>query len=259
DGLARGYLERPELTAAAFVPDPFSGVAGARLYRVGDLARLLPDGRLEFLGRLDHQVKVRGFRIELGEIETRLLVLDEVSGAVVVAREDVPGDRRLVAYLVAGGERPVPELRSWLEQVLPGYMVPTAFVYLPALPLTANGKVNRKALPAPDTTRPDLAARFVAPRDRTEEVLCGLFAEALGLERVGAEDDFFALGGHSLLVIQVTVRLRDALGVDVPARGMFDHSTAAELARALGGYPAAERTPEIPVLRRRARAGRSAR
>jgi amino acid adenylation domain-containing protein len=245
--VAHGYHRRPALTAERFVPDPY-GEPGGRLYRTGDLAWRRRDGAVEIVGRTDHQVKVRGFRIEPGEIEARLLALGEVTEAVVAVREDVPGDRRLVAYLVAGRERPAAELRSLLERTLPGYMVPAAFVYLPALPLTAGGKVDRKALPEPDATPPGLAARYVAPRDEAEELLCGLFAEVLGVARVGAEDDFFGLGGHSLLAVRVTARLREARGLDVPVRAVFDHTTPAALARALDGYPAAE----IPALRRRA-------
>ncbi len=253
--VACGYHRRPGLTAARFVADPYGG--GGRLYRTGDLARRRRDGSVEILGRADQQVKVRGYRIEPGEIEARLLAHEDVSEAVVTVREDTPGDQRLVAYLVDAGGPPDPAaLRSWLARTLPSAMVPAAFAVLPALPLTANGKVDRGALPAPDAARPERATRFVRPRDRTEELLCGLFAEVLGLAEVGAEDDFFALGGHSLLVIQVAVRLRDALGVEVPVRALFDHGTAAALAAALGGYPAADRPAAIPVLRRRTRAGR---
>ena len=207
-GLARGYLGRADLTAERFLPDPFGG-AGARLYRTGDLARHRADGDIEFLGRIDHQVKIRGFRIELGEIEAALSRIAGVREAAVLAREDQPGDKRLVAY-VAGREGTTPaagELRAALQAHLPDYMLPSAFVTLDALPLTANGKVDRKALPAPDLGALQ-AHRYVAPRTATEAALCRIWAQTLGLERVGVEDNFFELGGHSLLAVQVISRIR---------------------------------------------------
>ncbi|MFE0019384.1 amino acid adenylation domain-containing protein [Amycolatopsis sp. NPDC059021] len=227
DGVARGYLGRPGITAERFVPDPFGA---GRLYRTGDLARFRPDGDLEFLGRTDHQVKIRGYRVELGEIEARLLVLEGVSEAVVVAREDTPGDRRLVAYLVADGGLAEPEVREWVEAVLPGYMVPAAFVFLPALPLSGNGKVDRRALPAPDGARPGLAAGPVRPRTPTEELVADVWSEVLGIDEIGVLDDFFALGGHSLLATQVVSRLSRLGGTEVPLRALFTFPTVAELA-----------------------------
>ncbi|NNF93561.1 MAG: amino acid adenylation domain-containing protein, partial [Altererythrobacter sp.] len=215
DGLARGYLNRPELTAEKFIADPFSDEPHARLYRTGDWVRYQPDGNIEFIGRRDHQVKVRGFRIELGEIEAALGRLQPVQEAVVLLREDRPGDKRVVAYVVAEGEQAglVEELRTQLKRELPDYMLPSAFVLLDALPLTPNGKVDRAALPAPEAAD-HLTAEYVAPRTPTEEILAGIWAEVLGVERVGVHDDFFELGGHSLLATQVISRVRQALGVE---------------------------------------------
>ncbi|HEY3571702.1 MAG TPA: amino acid adenylation domain-containing protein [Thermoanaerobaculia bacterium] len=220
--VARGYLRRPDLTAERFVPAD----SGARLYRTGDLVRYLPDGRIEFLGRADHQIKVRGFRIELGEIEAALAALDGVRDALVMLREDIPGDPRLVAYVV--GEAAPEALRAGLRDRLPDYMVPAAFVMLPAFPLIANGKVDRRALPAPEHQRAE--GSYQAPRTPAEEVLAGLWAELLGLERAGADDDFFELGGHSLLATRVMSRLRGAFGVELPLRDLFEAPTPAGLA-----------------------------
>jgi len=223
-GLARGYLGRPDLTAERFLPNPLAaevGEPGGRLYRTGDLARHLPDGRMEVLGRIDHQVKIRGFRIELGEIEAVLTALPDVREAVVVAREG-----QLVAYVV--GDAAAEELRRSLYERLPEYMVPSALVSLPALPLTPNGKVDRKALPAPEWQRAE--GGYLAPRTPVEEVLAGIWAEVLGLERVGVTDHFFELGGHSLLATRVMSRLRSALGVDVPLRDLFAAPRLADFA-----------------------------
>jgi hypothetical protein len=230
-GLARGYLRRPELTAERFVPHPFSATRGARLYRTGDLARYLPDGTIEFLGRLDHQVKVRGFRIELGEIEAALAQHTALREVAVVAREDSPGDTRLVAYLVAGKEAAAPaaELAGFLKARLPEYMVPAAFVVLDALPLTPNGKLDRAALPAPSWG----GGAGGAPRTPLEELVAAIWAEVLGREDVGIDDDFFALGGHSLLATQLVARLHDAVPVELPLRALFDAPTPAGVAATL--------------------------
>jgi amino acid adenylation domain-containing protein/non-ribosomal peptide synthase protein (TIGR01720 family) len=227
--LARGYLNRPGLTAERFGSDPF-GPAGSRMYRTGDLVRWSADGALEFLGRTDDQVKVRGFRIELGEIETVLARHESVNQAVVVARDgDAAGQRRLVAYVVPGAAGattgPDPELRSWLKQRLPDYMVPSAFVLLDRLPLTPSGKVDRRRLPDP---QPELASAYVAPRTDTERALARIWSEVLGVERVGVEDNFFGLGGDSILSIQVVSRARQA-GLLLTAKDVFLHQTISEL------------------------------
>jgi acetyltransferase-like isoleucine patch superfamily enzyme/acyl carrier protein len=236
DGLARGYLNRPELTAEKFIADPFSTKQHARLYRTGDLARYHADGQIEFLGRIDNQVKIRGFRIELGEIEAALASHSNVREAIVTAREDNPGDKRLVAYLTAkNGEMPkASELRSLLHAKLPDYMLPSAFVTLEKLPLTASGKVDRKALPAPDAEqdRPDSSA-FVAPRTPTEKALAGILCEILGMKRVGVEDDFFRLGGHSLLALQFQMRIEKRLGSRIELSWLFTEPTIRSLASAI--------------------------
>ena len=231
-GLARGYLERPELTAERFLPDRLSGERGARLYKTGDLARLLVDGGLEYLGRIDDQVKIRGHRIELGEIEAVLVQHRAVREAVVVARPDGSGAKRLVAYWVpaAGESAPIlSELRSFLKEKLPEYMVPAAFVQLDGLPLTQNGKVDRRALPTPDQSRPDLDTGFVAPRTPMEKQLADIWADLLGLDRVGIYDNFFELGGHSLLATQLRSRLAAAFQQEVPLRALFEAPCVARL------------------------------
>ena len=236
-GVARGYLARPELTAERFLPDRFSADPGSRLYRTGDVVRYRADGAVEFLGRVDHQVKVRGFRIELGEIESVLARHPGVAQAVVVAREDRPGDRYLAAYLRPAGTAPtIAELRAFLKEYLPDYMVPSTFTSLPSLPLTPNGKVDRKRLPEPEDRRAVSQAPFLAPRGRTEDALAAVWREVLRLERVGIDDNFFDLGGHSLLLVQVQAKLRSGLGQDVPIVEMFQYPTirtmAAHLSRA---------------------------
>ncbi len=234
-GLARGYLNRPELTAERFFPDPFSREPGARLYRTGDLARFLSNGDIEYLGRIDQQVKIRGFRIELGEIESVLAGLPGVREAVVLAREEVPGDKRLVAYLTikAGESLKVSELRSLLQAKLPDYMVPSAFVTLDRFPLTPNGKVNRKVLPAPGSERPELGANYVAPSSSTEKILADVWAKSLGLEKVGVHDNFFDLGAHSLLLVEVQDMVSEMLKTKVSIVEMLQYPTISSLARHL--------------------------
>ena len=269
DSLARGYLSRPELTAEVFIPNPFSEEAGARLYRTGDLAHYLPDGNIEFLGRIDHQVKIRGFRIELGEIETVLGQHPAVRETAVLAREDVPGDplsppqperdeglragKRLVAYVVpSDGQDPiVGHLRRFLGEKLPEYMVPSAFVVLEALPLMPSGKVDRRALPAPGPERPALGGAYVMPRTLVEEVLADIWGEVLGVEEVGIHDNFFELGGHSLLVTQVVSHIRQSLGVELPMQTLFRAPTVGSLAAGMLEDPSErlkiEKTAELLI------------
>ncbi|RKH56197.1 non-ribosomal peptide synthase/polyketide synthase, partial [Corallococcus llansteffanensis] len=229
DGLARGYLSRPDLTAERFVPNPFSAVAGERLYRTGDLARWRKDGVLEFLGRADNQVKVRGYRIELAEVEAALRAHPEVREAVAVVREDVPGDKRLVVYFVANQDLDPAVLRTFLLERLPEYMLPSAFVPLAALPLTANAKVDRKALPAPEGLRATSKREFVAPRTEMEQRLAEVWIQVLRVERVGVDDNFFELGGDSIISLQVVARARQA-GVQLAVRDLFQHPTLGALA-----------------------------
>jgi amino acid adenylation domain-containing protein len=233
-GLARGYLTRPDLSAERFVPDPFSGRPGARLYRSGDLARRRPDGDLEYLGRIDGQVKIRGFRIELGEIESALNRHPGVRESVVMVRPGGGGDRRLVAWIVPKGHAlSTHDLREHLLHSLPEYMVPAAFVSLERLPLTAHGKVDRRALPEPGETRPDVGQDLVAPRTRTEARVAEIWREVLRLEQVSIHDNFFELGGHSLLVAQLASRVRTTFGLELPLRLIFEAPTLAGLAARL--------------------------
>jgi amino acid adenylation domain-containing protein len=232
--LARGYLNHPVLTAERFIPDPFSSEPGARLYKTGDLARYLPDGNIEFRGRSDHQVKVRGFRVELGEVETAIVEHSLVREAVVIARDE-RRDKRLVAYVVpaAVAQLTAGELRGFLKQGLPHYMLPSAFIFLDALPLLPNGKLDRRALPAPDHSRPDLEREYVAPRDEFEQQIAAIWEEVLGVEGVGVHDNFFDLGGHSLLATQVVSRVRSAFRTELPLRRLFETPTIQGLALAV--------------------------
>ncbi len=254
--VGRGYHRRPELTAEKFVPDPFGpGRRGARLYRTGDLARYLPDGAIEFLGRIDHQVKIRGLRIELGEIEAALARLPGVREAVVVVRADRP-DGSLVAYLTAAPGAPPPshaELRAALGAELPDYMVPAAFLLLDALPLSPNGKVDRRALPAPGAAAG--GAAFSAPRTPLEEMIAGVWSEVLKADRVGRDDNFFELGGHSLLATRVLSRLRETLQVEVPLRALFEASTVARQAALVEAALQTGVRVSMPPLRHASRAG----
>ncbi|HEY9813069.1 MAG TPA: amino acid adenylation domain-containing protein, partial [Candidatus Sericytochromatia bacterium] len=237
--VARGYLNRPELTREKFITNPFiNNPKSNRIYKTGDLARYLANGNIEFLGRADNQVKVRGYRIELEEIAAVLSQHPDVSQAVVIQREDIPGDKRLVAYIVANLEtlhtkslqNSTSYLRDFLKAKLPDYMIPSAFVVLKSLPLTANGKIDRQALPAPAQNEKQA---FVAPRTPIEEVLAGIWAELLSLQRVSVEDNFFELGGHSLLMTQLVVRVRDTFEIDLPLSVLFETPTIAGLAASI--------------------------
>jgi len=236
DGLARGYLNRPELTAEKFIPNPFSDVPKARLYKTGDLARYLPDGNIEYLGRIDNQVKIRGFRIELGEIETILNQDSTVQEAVVISREDEPGDKRLVAYIVSNQELSTEDtchysahFRDVLRQKLPDYMIPASFVFLKAIPLTPNGKVDRKALPQPDGQRADLETAFLAPETEIEHKIARILQDVLHVNQIGVYDNFFDLGGNSLLLVQVQEKLVETLNQDIPVLTLFQYPTISAL------------------------------
>jgi amino acid adenylation domain-containing protein len=260
-GVARGYLNRSELTADMFIADPFRGGQGGRLYRTGDRGRYLPDGNIEFIGRTDNQVKIRGYRIELGEIDAVLNQHPAVKDAVVAVREEVReeeyrGDNpksklspRLVAYVVPNEEQPsINELRGVLKKTLPEYMIPSSFVVLEALPLMPNGKVDRNTLPLPDGTRPPLTGQFASPRTEIEELIALTWQEVLKIEDVGIYDNFFELGGHSLLATQIVARLQEAFNKDVPLRVLFDAPTIAELAREVETIIRDGRAPELPPI-----------
>ena len=252
-GVAQGYHGRPALTAEKFVPDGFSGVAGARLYRTGDVARWLPDGRLQCLGRIDHQVKVRGFRIELGEIETALAAQPAIGQAVVTVHPDASGEQRLVAYVVArdGGEPPmVSELRAALKDRVPDYMVPSVFQFLETLPLTPNGKIDRKALPAPDGARPRLDSNYIVPRNALEQSIAAVWQEVLGVQSVGVFDNFFDLGGHSLLLVKAHGKLRDLAPRPLSILDMFRYPTIDALSKYFSQAPSTENAALSDVRKR---------
>jgi amino acid adenylation domain-containing protein len=249
-GLSRGYLNRPELTAERFIPNPFSDEPGARLYKTGDLARYRPDGNIEFLGRIDHQVKIRGFRIELGEIEEVLRQHPAVRQAVVVVREDRPGDKRLVAYVVpAQGEKlAIKNLHSFLKERVPEYMVPTSFMILDALPLTPNGKIDRRALPAPESTRFTEEETFVAPTSMLHHQLITIWEELLDVRPIGISDNFFYLGGHSLLAARLVKRIEHVFGKRIALSTLFSGPTIEQLAEALQQQGKSDaRTSILPV------------
>jgi amino acid adenylation domain-containing protein len=253
-GLARGYLNRPELTAQKFIPNQLSQGSGARLYRTGDLARYRADGKIEFLGRIDHQIKLRGFRVELGEIEAALTQHEAVAQAVVVLREDRRHDQRLVAYIVADGDAPTAsELRRFLQSSLPDYMVPSAFVILDAMPLTPNRKVDRRALPAPDYSAPETSEGARAPESPVAGILTAIWTKVLGVEHISIDANFFAAGGHSLLATQVMSRIRDAFQIELPLRVLFESPSISELSerieRAIQAQQGLLSPPLLPVNR----------
>jgi acyl carrier protein len=231
-GVGLGYLNRAELTAERFLPDPFSGVSGARLYRSGDLARYRSDGTLEYLGRADDQVKIRGYRVELGEIEAAIAAERRVQACAVLAREDEPGNKHLVGYVVhRDGEVPdTDELRGVLKETLPDYMIPAQFVYLDSLPLTPNGKVDRRALPAPADTG---SGRGGPPQTETERVIAAIWSELLRKDGIGIDDDFFDLGGQSMTAVGLIGRLRDAFDVNIEIAMLFERPTIAGLSEAI--------------------------
>ncbi|MBY0273555.1 MAG: amino acid adenylation domain-containing protein, partial [Alphaproteobacteria bacterium] len=248
-GLARGYLNRPDLTAERFIPAPFSEEGGARLYRTGDLARYLPDGNIEYVGRVDHQVKIRGYRIELGEIESVLRRYHSIEDVVVIVQED--GDNKyLIAYLVNSEKASLPEeqgqyideARSYLKERLPDYMVPSYFMVLPELPLSSNGKIDRKALPALDKEQRQVGQTYEAPSNETEKKLADIWSTLLQVETIGVHDNFFALGGHSLLGIQLMSRIRQAFSKNITLKNLFENPTVAGLAKVLGGKEEKTRT-----------------
>lgn len=236
--LARGYLYRPDLTQEKFISNPFDHEGGSRLYKTGDLARYLPDGNMEFLGRIDHQVKIRGFRVELGEIEAILGQHPQVSEVVTLAREDEPGLKRLVAYLVTGMEkRPgVEELKVLLKEKLPEYMIPAHFLFLEKLPLTANGKIDRQALPPPDKFRPVFEKDYVAPKTPTEITVTGIISQILKIDNVGINDNFFELGGHSLMAAQAITQFNQSLGIPIPLKILFETNTIEALCHVIDDF-----------------------
>jgi acyl-coenzyme A synthetase/AMP-(fatty) acid ligase/acyl carrier protein len=231
-GPARGYLNRPALTAQTFIPDPFADEPGARLYKTGDWVRYLPDGNIEFLGRTDDQVKIRGLRIELGEVQTALAQHEAVKQVLVMARDDVVGGKQMVAYLVSDRDSApsASELRRFLRKKLPDYMIPAAYVVLDAFPLMPSGKIDRRALPAPERGQIEREGVFVAPSTPFEEIVSEIFKEVLELEKVSVNDNFFDLSGHSLLATQVMSRVRDRFEIDLPVYYLFEAPTVAGLA-----------------------------
>jgi amino acid adenylation domain-containing protein len=249
EGLALGYLNQPDLTAEKFLPTGFSSTPGARLFRTGDLGQYRADGIIEYRGRRDHQIKLRGFRVELGEIEAHLRSHPSINQAVVVASDDERGEKQLVAYVsFAEAEATNSELREHLQRNLPGYMIPSVFVVLESFPLTASGKINRLALPSPDHAQLATRADIVEPRTATEKTLASIWTDLLKVENVGVFDDFFALGGHSLLLVQVASRLRESFQVDLPLRSLFEASTLADLAERVEAARTTETTAEQPFV-----------
>ncbi len=263
-GLARGYHNRPALTAEKFIPNPFSQLPGDRLYRTGDLVRYLPDGNIEFLGRIDHQVKVRGFRIELGEIEAVLARHEHIVNQFVMAREDKPGDKRLTAYIVTDGHETIDpnQIKDFVRKELPEYMTPSAIVIMDKFPLTPNGKINRNLLPAPEISRSDLSAEYLAPRNETEEKLLAIITALLDVKQAGVHDNFFELGGHSLLATQFMSRLKETFSVELPLRTLFEKPTTAQIAEEIAAAQTVDKSAEqapTSEIKRVSRSGRRVR
>jgi len=260
-GIARGYHQRPDLSAEKFVPNPFSTEPGDRLYKTGDLVRYRPDGNIEFLGRIDQQVKVRGFRIELAEIESALSAYPGISDQLVMAREDKPGDIRLVAYITQTNNEVIDtqQIKNFLREQLPEYMIPSAIVSLDVFPLTPNGKINRNALPAPELSRDDLSASYEAPRNEPEEKIVSIVSKLLVIEKVGIHDNFFELGGHSLLATQFMSRIKSAFEVEVPLRILFEKPTSAQIAETVTRMKSdgSAEQKNVPQIKRAERRGRT--
>nr|WP_322680943.1 amino acid adenylation domain-containing protein [Nostoc sp. DedQUE03]MDZ7976395.1 amino acid adenylation domain-containing protein [Nostoc sp. DedQUE03]MDZ8048009.1 amino acid adenylation domain-containing protein [Nostoc sp. DedQUE02] len=258
-GLARGYLNRPDLTAKAFIANPLSNNPQARLYKTGDLARYLPNGDIEYLGRIDHQVKIRGFRIELGEIEREIAQHPEVRETVVLARQEETGEKQLVAYVVPHQNSSYisNQLRSFLEQRLPDYMVPSAFVLLESMPLTVNGKLDRQKLPAPSRERPQLEQAYISPQSDLERLLAGILSDLLKIDRIGIDDNFFDLGATSISILQVAVRVQQELGIELPTVKLFQYSTIGSLAKYLDSNQHSQ--PSSDKLQNRAQRQQAAR
>ncbi|MCP4177067.1 MAG: non-ribosomal peptide synthetase, partial [bacterium] len=232
DGVGIGYLGDNKLTKEKFIKNPFSEDPDSRLYKTGDLARYLPDGNIEFIGRIDNQVKIRGFRIELGEIEATINKIETIKDCVVIAKEDSDGNKRLVAYVVSADELNVQEIREGLSKSLPDYMVPSLFASLEKMPLTPNGKINRKALPEPEGNI-ETTNEYVAPRNETEQKLVEIWTKVLGVEKVGIYDNFFELGGHSLLATQVISKIRTEFNIELPLKTLFENSSIIDLAQVI--------------------------
>jgi len=260
DGVVRGYWNRPDLTAERFIKHPFSEEPRARLYKTGDLARYRPDGNIEFLGRIDHQVKIRGYRIELGEIETILDQHPAVREAVVIAREDTPGDKRLVAYMIPNQNQKLSssELRDYVKQKLPEFMIPSHFVALDAFPLTPNRKIDRKALPAPDQVQIESEIAYVPPKNELEQTIVNIWQELLNAPKVGMNDNFFDLGGHSLLIVQAHRRLREVIDRELSITHLFRFPTIRTLTQYLsqdsgdGGQTTVQKSADRGKARREA-------
>jgi non-ribosomal peptide synthetase component F len=258
-GVTRGYLNRAELTTERFIPSPFDPPlpplnkggtqGGAKLYKTGDLARYLPNGDLEYLGRIDNQVKIRGFRIELGEIEASLASNPQIWETVVIVGDDTAGNKRLIAYIVPQLKTTIAidEIRQFMKAKLPDYMVPNTFVILEALPLTANGKIDRDALPLPESSR-EMSDKYVAPRTSIEEILVNIWSKVLKVERVGINDNFFELGGHSLLATQLVAQIRDRLKIELSLRQLFNSATLAELAQGIEQLEQQKSAPIVPAI-----------